>query len=126
MLGLPPRFVQWQRRRRRVWLGVLGWCGPWALTSALPACGDGAAGGSLMSTISECQQLGGSPLFDPEDERPIEQSCPEGLRYIGQFSEPFFGSDGGICCAQHWNKRGAALPTAGNPALELETPPETP
>jgi len=70
------------------------------LSSAL-GCGDavelGAQGPPL--TIGECQELGGSPLFDPEDGRAIEDSCPDGLRFLGEFDESFFGSDGGICCA---------------------------
>jgi hypothetical protein len=66
------------------------------------ACGDAVESGALgdrpPETIRECQELGGSPLFDPQDGRAIEDSCPEGLRFLGEFSEPFFGSDGGICC----------------------------
>jgi hypothetical protein len=62
------------------------------------ACGDAAQGASVL-TIAECQELGGSPFFDPEDERPIEMSCPEGLGYLGEFDEPFFGAHGGLCCA---------------------------
>jgi hypothetical protein len=54
--------------------------------------------GSEPLTIAECQDLGGSPLFDPGDERPIEASCPGGLRFLGEFYEPFFGADGGLCC----------------------------
>lgn len=61
------------------------------------ACGQ--AGPEALLTISECQELGGSPFFDPEDERPLEMSCPEGLGYLGEFDEPFFGADGGICCS---------------------------
>jgi hypothetical protein len=70
-------------------LGMLG-------TLAL-GCGDAPGGPPL--TIADCQELGGSPFFDPEDERPIEMSCPEGLGYLGEFDEPFFGAEGGICCA---------------------------
>jgi hypothetical protein len=66
------------------------------------ACGDAveseALGDRPPETIEECRELGGSPLFDPEDGRSVEESCPEGLRFLGEFSEPFFGSDGGICC----------------------------
>ncbi|HKO91577.1 MAG TPA: hypothetical protein VJU61_10515 [Polyangiaceae bacterium] len=64
-------------------------------------CGDAVDPGGLGEplTIAECQELGGSPLFDPEDGRAIEASCPQGLHFLGEFSEPFFGSDGGICCA---------------------------
>jgi hypothetical protein len=58
-----------------------------------------ALGDRPPETIEECRELGGSPLFDPEDGRSVEDSCPEGLRFLGEFSEPFFGSDGGICCA---------------------------
>jgi len=73
-----------------------------SLVSLAFACGDAVELGPLEDrppqTISECQELGGSPLFDPDDGRAIEDSCPEGLRFLGEFSEPFFGSDGGICC----------------------------
>jgi hypothetical protein len=73
-----------------------------AVVSLALGCGDAVEPGALDDreplTIRECQDLGGSPLFDPEDERAIEDSCPEGLRFLGEFSEPFFGSDGGICC----------------------------
>ena len=61
------------------------------------ACGEAGPDGAVL-TIAECQELGGSPFFDPEDERPLEMSCPEGLGYLGEFDEPFFGADGGICC----------------------------
>jgi hypothetical protein len=60
-------------------------------------CGEGGPGSSPL-TIAECQELGGSPLFDPEDERPLETSCPSGLHFLGEFDEPFFGAEGGICC----------------------------
>jgi hypothetical protein len=73
-----------------------------ALVALAPGCGDAVEPGPLADrppqTIKECQELGGSPLFDPDDGRTIEDSCPEGLRFLGEFSEPFFGSDGGICC----------------------------
>jgi hypothetical protein len=62
------------------------------------ACGEAGPDGAVL-TIAECQELGGSPFFDPEDERPLEMSCPEGLGYLGEFDEPFFGADGGICCS---------------------------
>jgi hypothetical protein len=51
-----------------------------------------------LLTIAECREVGGAPLFDPADERPLASSCPEGLGFLGVFEEPFFGSDGGICC----------------------------
>ena len=64
-----------------------------------------ACGGSELDpdappllTIAECREVGGAPLFDPADERPLASSCPEGLGFLGVFEEPFFGSDGGICC----------------------------
>lgn len=66
-----------------------------ALALSASACGPED---SAPLTIADCQQLGGSPLFDPEDERPIEASCPPGLAFLGTFDEPFFGSEGGICC----------------------------
>ena len=72
-----------------------------AALAVVGACGDAVDPGALGEpplTIRECQELGGSPLFDPEDGRAIEDSCPEGLRFLGEFDEPFFGSDGGICC----------------------------
>ena len=51
-----------------------------------------------LLTIAECREVGGAPLFDPQDDRPRASSCPEGLGFLGVFEEPFFGSDGGICC----------------------------
>lgn len=63
----------------------------------LVSCGE-AAEASPPLTIGECEELGGTPLFDPEDERPIELSCPDGLHFLGEFEEPFFGVEGGICC----------------------------
>jgi hypothetical protein len=67
-----------------------------------PGCGQAgdhlAAGGLPLLTIAECRDLGGFPLFDPADGRPTEDSCPEGLRFLGEFDESFFGADGGICC----------------------------
>jgi hypothetical protein len=70
-----------------------------ALGAASLACGGAESGDGLpLLTISECQELGGAPLFDPEDERPLTESCPEGLYFVGEFDEEFFGADGGICC----------------------------
>jgi hypothetical protein len=64
--------------------------------------GCGAAGeqdgGLPLVTIAECEQMDGTPLFDPEDERPLESSCPDGLEAIAEFDEDFYGSQGGICC----------------------------
>ena len=72
------------------------------LAALAMGCGEAAdlegLDGRAPETIAECQASGGSPLFDPRDGRSIEMSCPEGLRFLGQFAEPFFGSDGGICC----------------------------
>ena len=72
-----------------------------AVLSWAMGCGDAVDPGALGDpplTIRECQELGGTPLFDPEDGRAVEDSCPEELRFLGEFAEPFFGSDGGICC----------------------------
>jgi hypothetical protein len=70
-----------------------------ALGVASLACGGAERGDGLpLLTIAECQDLGGAPLFDPEDERPIQESCPEGLYFAGEFDEEFFGADGGLCC----------------------------
>lgn len=67
--------------------------------AVLAACGAAAeVDDTRLSSIAECHERGGSPLFDPDDGRPVELSCPEGLRFIGTFEEPFFGSDGGLCC----------------------------
>ena|SRR5688572_12942547 len=66
--------------------------------SALGCSGAATEDGLPLLTIAECQDLGGAPLFDPEDERPIQESCPEGLYFAGEFDEEFFGADGGICC----------------------------
>jgi hypothetical protein len=70
-----------------------------AFGAASLACGGAEPGDGLpLLTIAECQDLGGAPLFDPEDERPIQESCPEGLYFAGEFDEEFFGADGGLCC----------------------------
>jgi len=65
--------------------------------------GCGAAGdpeGPLpLVTIAECEEMDGAPLFDPEDERPLESSCPDGLEAIAEFDEDFYGTQGGICCS---------------------------
>jgi hypothetical protein len=70
--------------------------------AALASLGCGSAldeeGVLPLVTIHECQELGGAPLFDPDDERPAQMSCPEGLETIAEFEEEFFGSHGGICC----------------------------
>jgi hypothetical protein len=67
--------------------------------AALGACGDaGQLDETHLSSIAECLERGGTPLFDPDDGRPVELSCPEGLWFVGTFDEPFFGSDGGLCC----------------------------
>jgi hypothetical protein len=79
---------------------------PFCLTLALAAwvvaCGgerDGlSVNGQPLVTLEECGEIGGSPLFDPDDGRPVELSCPEGLSFLGEFEEPFFGTDGGLCC----------------------------
>jgi hypothetical protein len=75
----------------------------------LAACGAaGEVDDTQLSSIAECHERGGSPLFDPDDGRPVELSCPEGLRFIGTFEEPFFGSDGGLCCGSISGRRSAA------------------
>lgn len=67
--------------------------------AVLAACGAaGEVDDTQLASIAECHGRGGSPLFDPDDGRPVELSCPEGLRFIGTFEEPFFGTDGGLCC----------------------------
>lgn len=53
-----------------------------------------------LLSIAECHGLDGTPLFDPRDERPVEASCPQGLRFIGGLDQSFFGTDGGICCGR--------------------------
>lgn len=70
------------------------------LGAAALGCGDGAemAGALPLVTIAECDALGGAPLFDPEDELPLELSCPDGLEAIAEFDEDFYGSQGGVCC----------------------------
>ena len=77
-------------------------CLVFGLAASAVACGgsnDGlSVNGQPLVTIEECRELGGSPLFDPDDGRPVELSCPEGLSFLGEFEEPFFGSDGGLCC----------------------------
>jgi hypothetical protein len=71
-----------------------------ALGAAALACGGAEPGDGLpLLTITECQDLGGAPLFDPEDQRPLQESCPDGTYFVGEFDEEFYGGDGGICCA---------------------------
>jgi hypothetical protein len=81
--------------------------GVFVVVAALGALGLGALGcgdagemeGPLpLVTIAECDEMGGAPLFDPEDERPVELSCPDGLEAIAEFDEEFYGSQGGVCC----------------------------
>lgn len=90
-----PRQIRSVARRRGVIAVALA-----ALAGVVGACGgselDPDAAPPL--TIAECQEAGGTPLFDPADERPLAESCPEGLGFLGAFDEPFFGTDGGICC----------------------------
>jgi len=76
-----------------------------ALAVAVVAAAAVACGGSELDpdappllTLEECDEVGGTPLFDPADERPQAASCPEGLGFLGVFEEPFYGTDGGICC----------------------------
>jgi len=59
---------------------------------------DGPPGALPLVTIAECEQMDGTPLFDPEDERPLELSCPDSLDAIAELDEDFYGSPGGICC----------------------------
>jgi hypothetical protein len=62
-------------------------------------CGDALEpGGEFALSIDECEEIGGTPLFDPEDQRPLQLSCPQGLVYMGQFDEDFYGTEGGVCC----------------------------
>jgi hypothetical protein len=79
--------------------------------------GCGAAGeqegGLPLVTIAECEQMDGTPLFDPEDERPLESSCPDSLEAIAELDEDFYGSEGGICCT---NPETESTPSEG-PAL---------
>lgn len=75
----------------------------WGLLLAVGLCACGGTeldgvGGVPLVTLEACHELGGTPLFDPGDGRPLESSCPEGLGLLGVFDEPFFGSDGGLCC----------------------------
>jgi hypothetical protein len=64
-----------------------------------------------LLTIEECGEVGGTPLFDPADERPLAASCPDGLGFLGVFEEPFFGTDGGICCGGPDATNGADVAT---------------
>lgn len=74
--------------------------GAMALVLGSLGCGGAESGNGLpLLTIAECQDLGGAPLFDPEDERSITESCPDGLYFAGEFEEEFYGAEGGICCA---------------------------
>jgi hypothetical protein len=71
-----------------------------ALGSGSLGCGAAGEqqGGLPLVTIAECEQMDGTPLFDPEDERPLESSCPDSLEAIAELDEDFYGSPGGICC----------------------------
>lgn len=75
-------------------LGALG------LGSTSLGCGGAAEqdGALPLVTIAECEAMDGAPLFDPEDELPLELSCPDGLEAIAEFEEDFYGSRGGVCC----------------------------
>jgi len=88
---LGPRW-RWPVRALGASLLVLG-------AASLGCSGAATDDGLPLLTIAECQDLGGAPLFDPEDERPIQESCPDGLYFTGVFDEEFFGAEGGICCA---------------------------
>jgi hypothetical protein len=95
-----PRVCRWSNavRRSRVSVAVIACLG---LAAVASACGGGdseSLDGTPLLTLEECSAEGGSPLFDPDDGRPIQESCPEGLRFLGEFTEPFFGDDGGVCC----------------------------
>jgi hypothetical protein len=99
MTQLPPRASPRKRRSRSVmFLDGMAWlCLAIPLGAFVVACGASPSSSPPLS-IADCQALGGFPLFDPDDERPIETSCPEGLGFLGEFHEPFFGAQGGICC----------------------------
>ncbi|HTV24761.1 MAG TPA: hypothetical protein VMG12_38980 [Polyangiaceae bacterium] len=76
---------------------------------ALAGCGNGELDEGLpFVTIDECEEMGGTPLFDPDDERPATMSCPDGLETIAELDEDFYGTEGGICCTSS----GAASDTA--------------
>jgi hypothetical protein len=79
---------------------AIGLAALFGLALALACGGDDTESldGTPLLTLEECSEQGGSPLFDPDDGRPIEDSCPEGLRFLGEFTESFFGEDGGLCC----------------------------
>jgi hypothetical protein len=62
------------------------------------ACGDGQDPANEPLTIADCEDLGGTPLFDPDEQRPSELDCPQGLRFMGAFEEDFYGAAGGVCC----------------------------
>jgi hypothetical protein len=80
-----------------------------ALAALAGACGSaGESADDLPLTISECEDLGGTPLFDPDDQRPSELSCPQGLRFMGEFDEAFYGDVGGVCCGDLAPSAGAA------------------
>ncbi len=86
-----------------------------ALGSGSLGCGAAGEqeGGLPLVTIAECEQMDGAPLFDPEDERPLESSCPDGLEDIAEFEEDFYGTQGGICCT---NPETEADPNEAAPA----------
>lgn len=89
-----------RRLPRAVVSGLLGLAaGALALGVGSLGCGAGEQEGALpLVTIAECEEMDGAPLFDPEDDRPLESSCPDGLEAVAEFDEDFYGSQGGICC----------------------------
>jgi hypothetical protein len=77
-------------------------------------CGDALGPtGEFALTIEECEEIGGTPLFDPEDQRPLQLSCPQGLLYMGQFEEDFYGTEGGVCCGGPPSSEGEPEPSRG-------------
>lgn len=78
---------------------VLGMSGAGLVVGlALAGCGGELEDGLPFVMIDECEAMGGTPLFDPDDERPAAMSCPEGMETIAELDEDFYGSEGGICC----------------------------
>jgi hypothetical protein len=88
-------------------------------------CGDALGpAGEFALTIDECEEIGGTPLFDPEDQRPLQLSCPQGLLYMGQFEEDFYGTEGGVCCGGSPSSKPASSEDESDEAATEDSPAE--
>jgi hypothetical protein len=105
MPRVPLELTRLHRCRLALALGALATLGALAA-----ACGDAQDPTNEVLTITECEELGGTPLFDPDEQRPRELDCPQGLRFMGEFDEDFYGAAGGVCCGDRAASVGATEP----------------